>query len=296
MKLISFHVERFRNVLDSEEVPVDENVTCLVGKNESGKTNMLHALHALKPAYDNRSFDEQQYPRWLQKEHQRSGKFRKARPITATFELTDAEMTNVNTTFGAGTVTDKTWTVSRLYNNLYTHDIKVSEEAACAAFEAKNGTSTGATKLSGLKSELEKLGQATAPNPEGAQVPTADAEKAQTVKANLDKLFPETVVGAVFQHLWRFVPRFFYFSEYSQLDGRTDIAPLIEALRNQTVGSLDDSQRTALALLQLGFAGADLVDPDYEKRSGEMEAVAAGLALRPKVLAPERSPASDDRH
>lgn len=35
------------------------------------------------------------------------------------------------------------------------------------------------------------------------------------------------------------------------------------------VPALDDFQRTALALLRLGFAGAELVDPDYEKPAGK---------------------------
>jgi len=33
MRLTSIHVQNFRNVLNSTETKVDENVTCLVGKN-----------------------------------------------------------------------------------------------------------------------------------------------------------------------------------------------------------------------------------------------------------------------
>lgn len=67
----------------------------------------MHALHALRPAFGERAFDEQQYPRWLQKEHQRSGEFAAAKPISAAFELLDAELATVNSTFGDGVVTDK---------------------------------------------------------------------------------------------------------------------------------------------------------------------------------------------
>lgn len=49
MRLISFHVKTFRNVLDSTEVDVGD-VTCLVGKNEAGKSAVLQALHTLNPA------------------------------------------------------------------------------------------------------------------------------------------------------------------------------------------------------------------------------------------------------
>ena len=50
MRLKSFHVERFRNILDSDEIDVDPTITCLVGKNESGKTTILKALHRLNLA------------------------------------------------------------------------------------------------------------------------------------------------------------------------------------------------------------------------------------------------------
>jgi len=68
MHLVSFRVERCRNILGSGEIQVDRAVTCLVGKNEPGKTNPLHALRTVNPAPTGRDFDEQQYPRRLQKE------------------------------------------------------------------------------------------------------------------------------------------------------------------------------------------------------------------------------------
>jgi AAA ATPase domain len=43
MKLINVHVTNFKSVEDSEEFSVDQ-VTCLVGKNEAGKSAILLAL------------------------------------------------------------------------------------------------------------------------------------------------------------------------------------------------------------------------------------------------------------
>jgi energy-coupling factor transporter ATP-binding protein EcfA2 len=48
MKLINAHVTNFRSVEDSGEFSV-EQVTCLVGKNEAGKSAVLLALGALHP-------------------------------------------------------------------------------------------------------------------------------------------------------------------------------------------------------------------------------------------------------
>ena len=49
MKLLTAHVSNFRSAEDSEEFEVGP-VTCLVGKNESGKSAILLALAASQSA------------------------------------------------------------------------------------------------------------------------------------------------------------------------------------------------------------------------------------------------------
>ena len=49
MKLISFNVYNYRSINDSGETRVSK-ITSLVGRNESGKTNLLLALHSINPA------------------------------------------------------------------------------------------------------------------------------------------------------------------------------------------------------------------------------------------------------
>jgi hypothetical protein len=128
-----------------------------------------------------------------------------------------------------------------------------------------------------LKAHLDQRSGEVAYHVDGTDEPTPGALKARQAKLELESLYPESVGDAVYCHLSDLVPRFFHFDEYSELMGRTDIGPLVEALRSNSESVLNDSERTALALLKLGFATDELVNPDYEKRSGEMEAVAADL-------------------
>ena len=51
VQLRQFRVTNFRNVIDSGPISVDDSVTCLVGKNESGKTALLEALRRVNPVY-----------------------------------------------------------------------------------------------------------------------------------------------------------------------------------------------------------------------------------------------------
>jgi predicted ATP-dependent endonuclease of OLD family len=48
----------FKSVEDSDEFSVG-GVTCLVGKNEAGKTAILQALHRLNPHAGDKKFDVQ---------------------------------------------------------------------------------------------------------------------------------------------------------------------------------------------------------------------------------------------
>jgi predicted ATP-dependent endonuclease of OLD family len=62
MKLIKFKVENFRSVENSDWIKA-EDVTCLVGTNESGKTNLLIALWKLNPANAESIIPLDDYPR-----------------------------------------------------------------------------------------------------------------------------------------------------------------------------------------------------------------------------------------
>ncbi len=48
MKLTKVHITNFQSIHDSTEIDVGD-VTCLVGKNEAGKTALLKALYRLNP-------------------------------------------------------------------------------------------------------------------------------------------------------------------------------------------------------------------------------------------------------
>jgi AAA15 family ATPase/GTPase len=62
MKLIKFKVENFRSVENSDWIKA-EDVSCLVGTNESGKTNLLIALWKLNPANSEPIIPLDDYPR-----------------------------------------------------------------------------------------------------------------------------------------------------------------------------------------------------------------------------------------
>jgi hypothetical protein len=49
MQLTAFRILKYRNIEDSGLIKLADHLTCIVGKNQSGKTNLLRGLHKFNP-------------------------------------------------------------------------------------------------------------------------------------------------------------------------------------------------------------------------------------------------------
>lgn len=49
MKIKTFRIRKYRNIEDSGQIELLDNLTCIVGKNQSGKTALLRGLHKFNP-------------------------------------------------------------------------------------------------------------------------------------------------------------------------------------------------------------------------------------------------------
>ena len=96
MRLQTIQVTNFRSVDDSEEFEVDR-VTCLVGKNEAGKSAILLALAALNPNEATPvSMDrERDYPRRNLVRYKQIHGDREAFVIRTTWELDESEIQTI---------------------------------------------------------------------------------------------------------------------------------------------------------------------------------------------------------
>lgn len=88
MKIIKFRIRKYRNIQDSGDVELDENLTCIVGKNQSGKTALLRALHRFNPREADPYDIVKDWPRG-----ERRTKNPKQVVAQVTFALDDAEKT-----------------------------------------------------------------------------------------------------------------------------------------------------------------------------------------------------------
>ena len=127
MKLLRVRVTDYKSIDDSGWVAIDD-VTCLVGKNESGKTAFLHALKRLSPlAGVNADFDLKDYPRKGYVRYKRSHKIRPAVVVRAELELSEGEMGEIESAFGAGILGSPKVIVSKDYKNRRSWEIEIRE-------------------------------------------------------------------------------------------------------------------------------------------------------------------------
>ena len=115
-KLTKFRVQNFRSIKDSGWIDA-ENVTCLVGTNESGKTNLLLALWKLNPANEEPITPLVDYPR--KKYHNYSSTKGEETFITAQFEVNNSVAEKLSQITGWHQSLVKEIAVSRKYNGKY---------------------------------------------------------------------------------------------------------------------------------------------------------------------------------
>jgi predicted ATPase len=278
MKLKNVRIRMFRNILDSTDVSIQPDVTCLVGKNESGKTAFLQALWHLNPARLNPRFAvPEHYPAWLEKRHRNEGKMlEKIHPVEAVFAWERADAEVVEKVFGVGLVPD-TGTL-RLWK---TYDNKLGWEHSCkeatAVTNLLGGVEVPKDARTALKSAttFEQLAQLIREQIKAAANDTeaTAAFESATARVN-DLLGDESFNGKLWATVQPLIPRFFYFADYSKLPYSAKIDHVLKAGDDK----LTESEATARALLRLGGAEDDyLLNPDYERRKRELENVSNAL-------------------
>ena len=131
MKLKKVRITNFRSVYDSGTFNV-ANITCLVGKNEAGKTAVLQALQRLNPldSTANAFSVIDDFPRAEVSEYEQGVKAGKRKPadvVSAEFELSDGEERAIEKDFGTDV---KQWQ-------------QYADDVFCGNFRRRRGVQTG---------------------------------------------------------------------------------------------------------------------------------------------------------
>ncbi|QIO98359.1 AAA family ATPase [Bradyrhizobium symbiodeficiens] len=254
MKLVSAHITNFRSVEDSERFGI-EQVTCLVGKNEAGKSAILLALAALNPHPSTpiRLDLERDYPRrHLTAYEQRHGDD-DAVAVSTTWRLEQKDVEPVTKAFGDGILTADTITIRREYNAKGTYwtlplDTQrlVDNLLATRGFDAAQLSAlSAATTPAELAQKIETIPELTEPQ--------------QQFVAWLKKQGLSNFYTVVRSYLESGFPTFMYFSNYDRMDGAVQFEQLQQLKANGQLEQ-DEYSGARLFLEFMEYAGVPLDD------------------------------------
>lgn len=251
MKLEKVHVTNYRSVDDSGEFGV-EQVTCLVGKNEAGKSAMLLALASLNPhAATPVSLDkERDYPRRYLTSYEERHPGKDAVAVSTRWILDDLEKKSVEELLGTGVLKSNAITVLRRYGakDFEISGLQIDFPVAIAHLfqkfsldETDKESLTAATSTSELIDALAKISS-----------PTANQ------KALKDYLAKEGHATAQIEKVLRSaLPKFMYFSSYDRMDGAVQFDNVRNLIANNQI-QLDPHRGARLFVEFLEYAGVSI--------------------------------------
>jgi predicted ATP-dependent endonuclease of OLD family len=279
MKLKEVLVKNFRNIIDSTPVRIQDDITCIVGKNESGKTAFLHALYQLNPARPNAKFKvEDQYPAWLEKKDRMNGiDIDKFQPISAKFEIESDLIQEIESCYGEKIFKNNFLTLEKSYEGTLYYTLQIDNKAAIKNL-LKDLSFSKDTRSEILKAETIEQLMATIEtinlndNENGKE-----KDSLNDLSTKIKKLYAdEDITSVVWEKIKPKLPKFIYFDKYSSLPYTVKIKELLKA----DPKNLGDDDLTALSLLRMAGTYDDyLLNPDYERRKRELENVANALTL-----------------
>lgn len=247
MKLKEYTVREFRSIWDSGPVKVDGQTTCLVGKNEAGKTTLLTALYRTNPIIPaDAAFDETyDYPKREVEDYRfavENGDRDEAVVVECLYELDEDDTKAVTEVFGPKVLKAKTFKRETYYGKAKSKFTLASDEATARKHLADNPA---------LPDEL-KTALTGAADWEAFAAALEAAEATEAVKAlkGLVAKVREKGLGSyIFNSLiWPRAPKFLYFDEYYQMEGQANLNALIA---REDAKTLEDSDYPLLGLINL---------------------------------------------
>ena len=270
MKLKEVRVENFKCVEDSMPFKVGP-VTCLVGKNEAGKTALIQALYRLNPVVEAESkFVSLEYPRRRWSEYKERAEDEPDNVLTTTWDIDDADRKTVNDVIGPEAFNQQTATVTKGYDNKRTWpDLVVDEQKVVAHLIDTADLHTeeadrlrAAQNAQALLTELKKLDP-------GA------SERETKLRQRVEKVFATHSASTVAINLLaKRLPKFVYFANYDRLPGQVSITDLLQR-KAQNASAMTMRDHIFLALLDLAGTQPDELNnmTEFEALTAELEAV-----------------------
>ena len=252
MKLSQARVVNYRSIDDSSWVKVDD-VTALVGKNESGKTAFLQAIRKINSiSGEEDGFTIRDYPRKGYIKYKKIHEQNPCEVAQAEFELSAEEVTEIEANFGNGVLASNKVIVTKNYKNERAWKIDLSDSISSSSVP-------------------NSFTEPSNPTPTSFQNAVQNNESNVSVSEKIAEQFLE-----------RWLPKFVYFDNYSLMRGKISINELRE--RSENGGPLDDADRTFLSLLTLSGVSLEDLEKDLGYEDIKVELESASITITDEIF------------
>ena len=260
MKLIKARVKNFRSVEDSNEFEISD-LTCLVGKNEAGKTAILHALRGLK-AFRPFEFDRvRDYPRRYLSRYDDRHPNGESEVVRMWWFLGDADVAAVEKELGKGILDSPELQISGGIGHDGTYwDLNVNSKS-CIEYLAKKHKLDAAERASFKSAETTEQAASFLEKVE------ARTEKQSAMLTEIMSFRKSSATLAAIDILSKRAPKFFYTSHFERMSGEISLNKLAEDKLHNRVSVGDQ-----IFLDFLEYAGTNLEELKGSKKYEELKA------------------------
>lgn len=275
MKLDKARVQNYKCIEDSEWIDL-EQVTCLIGKNEAGKTAFLQALSKINSVGSNGDYDPlMEYPRRRYRQYMQRHHEENPDPAASIrFELMEEEVQEIESVYGDDCLEEEAAIVTKDYQNSLNWEIRVNQEIVVHHLIEEANLPPPTQNFISDASTFDELA-------DRVEESNAASEGFETLEAKVNRIRnrgPSSVFGNDIgeEILSEYLPKFVYFDEYYQLRGRNDIS---EIIRREREGELNRADATFISLLSIADLTLEEVrDMTYFREvKAELESVSVML-------------------
>ncbi|MDA8250847.1 MAG: AAA family ATPase [Rhodospirillales bacterium] len=271
MKLVKAHATNYRNIIDSDPVEIGSS-TCLVGKNEAGKTAFLKALEGLRSTNsDFKAYGKtENYPRRFLADYDTRHPTGEAVVMRTEWQMSADDAAAIESELGQGTLTGRTVHIQKGYGSEEsTWVVPIDErkvlEGLVKRFQLSPDECNG---LAGA--ETTKRGAAA------LEQVTGRTERQNEFLAAVKKFRQDSARLRGIDILAARTPKFLYFSHYDRMSGELSINKLNDDKKNNR--PLESGDRVFLDFLE--YAGTTIDELASLTRFEELNAKCEAAALR----------------
>lgn len=226
MKLTKVRITEFQSIQDSNEFKIGD-VTCLVGKNEAGKTALLKALYRLNPIIGaDGNFDaDDDYPSRSVSDYLEDIEAKRREPaevVQATYALEASDIAAIRDVFGPECLKDETSSITlyKGYSNEQMFD-GLNVDAGAAIKHIVEATDLPQPLT------VELLGNNTVEEMIEILTNSEQTEDIEELTSTLRRISENDVSSVVYDDvIYDRIPKFLYFDEYYQMKGQDNLDAL----------------------------------------------------------------------